>query len=84
MTKPEEQKLLRRLDNLEKEVARLNGMLENNRLDKHVYSVAEVAGILGLTRQAVYTMLDRGELETIKLGHTKILGTSLRSKLGAS
>lgn len=83
MTKIEEQKLLNRLNNLEKEVARLNSVVENNKIDKHIYSVKEAADILGLTRQAVYVMVDRGELETVKLGRLKILGSSLKEKLGA-
>lgn len=84
MTKIEEQKLLNRLNNLEKEVARLNRIVENNKVDKHIYSVKEAGDILGLTRQAVYVMIDRGELETVKLGTLKVLGSSLREKLGAS
>lgn len=84
MTKIEEQKLLKRIDTLERTVADLYSYIESTRLDKHVYSVAEVSKILEITPQAVYKMLDRGELETIKLGHLKVLGSSLREKLGVS
>lgn len=83
MTRLEEQKLLQRVNNLEKEIARLSRLLENNKLDRHVYTIPEVAELLGVTRQGVYKMINRGELETVKLGSTKVLGSSLRSKLGA-
>ena len=82
MTKPDENKLLERVSKLEHQVATLYTSLENNKFDKHVYSVSEVAEILGITPQAVYIMVHRGELETVKLGTIKVLGESLRSKLG--
>ena len=83
MTKVEEEKLLKRISNLEKQIAELNKRLENNKIEKHVYSISETSKILNVTPQAVYAMVERGELETVKLGHTKVLGHSLRSKLGA-
>lgn len=82
MTKLEEKKLLERVSKLEKQVARLYVSLENNKFDKHVYSVSEVAQILDITPQAVYFMIHRDELETVKLGTIKVLGESLRCKLG--
>lgn len=82
MTKAEERKLLERISRLEKQVAQLYSIAENNSFDKHVYSVSEVAEMLGITSQAVYLMIHRGELETVKLGTIKVLGESLRSKLG--
>lgn len=82
MTKLELKKVLERVSRLENQVARLYESLENNKFDKHVYSVSEVAQILDKTPQAVYFMIDRGELETVKLGSIKVLGESLRSKLG--
>lgn len=82
MTKLDEKKLLSRISSLEHQVASLYMSLENNKFDKHVYTVAEVAQILGLTPQAVYTMIHREELQTVKLGTIKVLGDSLRSKLG--
>lgn len=83
MTRLEEQKLLQRVNNLEKEVARLNRLLENNKLDKHVYTIQEVAELLHMSKQGIYKMINRGELETVKLGNIKVLGSSLRAKLEA-
>lgn len=82
MTKKQEQDLINTVEQLKKQVAELHSRLENNKVDKHVYSVAETSKILGVTPQAVYAMIERKELETIKLGHKKILGESLRAKLG--
>lgn len=83
MTKAEEQQLFKIVAGLQQQVADLHAKIENNKLDKHVYSVKETAQILGITPQAVYIMIDRKELETVKLGTLKVLGSSLRSKLGA-
>lgn len=82
MTKLDEKKLLGRISSLERQVADLYMSLENNKFDKHVYTVAEVARILEITPQAVYFMIHREELETVKLGTIKVLGDSLRGKLG--
>lgn len=82
MTKQEEQKMLKRVDCLEKQVALLYQRLENNKIDKHVYSVAEVADILNVTLKTVYNMIEKGELQSVKLGHIRVLGSSLREKLG--
>ncbi len=84
MTKVEEQKLLKRIDNLEKQVAKLYEKQECNRLEKHTYKVSEVATILGVTQKTVYNMIEKGQLDAITLGHTKVLGSSLKEKLGAS
>lgn len=48
--------------------------LERNSIDfdKALYTVPEVAKMLGLTREAVYHMIKRGELPVIKLGNIKI------------
>ena len=53
MTKMEEEKLLKRVDNLEKQVAALHSRLENNKLEKHTYSVLETAHMLGVTKMTV-------------------------------
>lgn len=83
MTKTEEKKLLSRIEEIQREVIRLRLLIDNNKIDKHVYTVKETADLLGLTPQAVYAMIDRGELETVKLGRLKVMGKSLRDKLGA-
>ena len=82
MTKMEEEKLLKRVNNLEKQVAALHSRLENNKLEKHTYSVLETAHMLGVTKMTVYNMIEKGQLETVKLGHIRVLGNSLREKLG--
>lgn len=84
MTKAEEQKLLKRISDLEKQVAGLYELLENNRIERHAYTVAETAKILNVTNKTVYNMIEKGQLETVMLGHTKVLGSSLKEKLGVS
>ena len=82
MTKTQEQELLKTVAGLQKQVADLYKLLENTKVDKHTYTVAETAQILTVTPQAVYAMIERGEIESVKLGRIKILGESLRTKLG--
>jgi excisionase family DNA binding protein len=82
VTKTQEQELLKTVADLQKQVADLYKLLENTKIDKHVYTVAETAQILNITPQAVYAMIERGEIESVKLGRIKILGESLRNKLG--
>ena len=82
MTKTQEKELLKTVEDLKKQVADLYKLLENTKIDKHVYTVAETAQILNITPQAVYAMIERGEIESVKLGRIKILGESLRNKLG--
>lgn len=84
MTKVQEQQLLKTVADLQKQITDLYKLLENNKLDKHTYSVAETAQILNVTPQAVYAQIERGELETVKIGRIKILSASLRDKLGVS
>ena len=84
MTKVEEQKLLKRMSNLEKQVAELHAKLQNNKIEKHTYTVKETADLLGVTCKTVYNMIEKGQLETVMLGHLKVLGSSLKEKLCAS
>lgn len=82
MTKTQEQELLKTVAGLQKQVADLYKLLENTKVDKHTYTVSETAQILNVTPQAVYAMIERGEIESVKLGRINILGESLRTKLG--
>lgn len=82
MKKQDEDKLVRRLESLEKDLYKMHIKLENQRLDKHVYTVAEVAGMLERTPQAIYAMIARGELASIKVGHVKIPGYEMRRIFG--
>ena len=50
---------------------------------KQLYTVAEVANILGVTKEAVYYMIKRGEIPTIKLGTMKIRAIDLDNLLRA-
>ncbi len=84
MTKLEEQKLLNRVSSLEKQVAILYEKIQNNKIEKHTYTVKETADLLGVTCKTIYNMIEKGQLETVMLGHLKVLGTSLKEKLGAS
>lgn len=78
MTKKQEEALVKRIEDLEKQVHTLTIRAENNQLDKHLYSVVETAELLGKSRQAVYGMIARGEIKTIKMGQIKVLGEELR------
>ena len=82
MTKIEEQKLLKRVAELEKQVVVLSQQNEVKKLDKYVYSASEVAKLLDVSIKTVYNMVEKGHLESIKLGHLMILGSSIRNKLG--
>lgn len=81
MNRKQEELLLKAIEELEKRVYKLEIRLQNSKLENAVYSVAEVAEILHKTTRAVYNMIERGELETIRLGHIKIKGESLRRML---
>lgn len=78
MTKAQEAELIKKVNRLEKQLNLLLQQKDTMKLDKHLYSVAETAKLLGRTPQAIYAMINRGELETTKLGTIKILGGCLR------
>lgn len=69
------QELMKRVEELERRTLGLN---------KALYSVQEVAEILGVTREAVYYMIKRGELPTIKFGTTKIRAVDIAQVMGYS
>ena len=77
MTKKEEQQLIKKVNQLEITVAKLQRLIDNNKLEKPYYSVSEVAEMLNRTPRAVYNMIERGELETVKLGTIQIKKESL-------
>ena len=66
-----------RIAELEKQVAILTEKLEHMTLNQYAYTVAETSRILGCSISGVYKMIDRGELQTIKCGKTKVLASSL-------
>ena len=82
MSKVEIERLSKRMEHLEKEIYEIYSLLENTKLDKHVYTVAQTAQILGITPQAVYAQIERGEIGAIKLGHIKIPGYEIKRVLG--
>lgn len=69
--------LTRKIRELTKKVNELTdriNQLERNDIGFHkrLYTVPEVANMLGVTPEAVYYMIKRGELPTIKLGTLRI------------
>lgn len=84
MTKLAEKELLEKVNYLENKISELYAIIYVNKIDKHIYSVKETAQILGKTPQAVYSMIERGELKTTKLGHIKVLGDDLRKILSGN
>ncbi|WP_180270820.1 helix-turn-helix domain-containing protein [Sporanaerobium hydrogeniformans] len=81
MTKKEEERLLNKINQIEKSIAKLQLAFENNKIEKAFYTVREVSEMLHRTPRAVYNMIERGELDTVKLGGIKIKGESLKEKL---
>lgn len=81
MTKKEEERLLKKVNQLEKTVAKLQEAFENNKIEKSFYTVREVAEMLHRTPRAIYNMIERGELDAVKLGGIKIKGDSLNELL---
>lgn len=72
--------IIRRMEELTKRIEQLESNTIN--FDKLLYSVPEVAEMLGVTREAVYHMIKRGELPTIKIGTTKIRAVDIEKLLG--
>ena len=77
MTKKEEQQLIKKVNQLEITVAKLQRLIDNNKLEKPYYSVNEVAEMLNKHPRTVRYMIERGELETVKLGTMQITKESL-------
>ena len=78
MTTEELMNHIRRLDS---RIEELEKAAVNN--GKQLYTVAEVANILNVTKEAVYYMIKRGEIPTIKLGTMKIRAIDLDNLLRA-
>lgn len=81
MTKKEEERLLKKINQLEKAVAKLQLAFENNKIEKSFYTVREVAEMLHRTPRSIYNMIERGELDAVKLGGLKIKDDSLNELL---
>ena len=77
MTKKEEQQLIKKVNQLEITVAKLQRLIDNNKLEKPYYSINEVAEMLNKNPRTVRYMIERGELETVKLGTIQIKKESL-------
>ncbi len=67
------QELLKRVERLEHTPAGF---------DKAIYSIQEVADMMGVTREAVYQRISRGEIPTIKLGTTKVRAVDIANLIG--
>ena len=77
MTKKEEQQLIKKVNQLEITVAKLQRLIDNNKLEKPYDSVNEVAERWKKHPRTVRYMIERGELETVKLGTMQITKESL-------
>ncbi len=73
-----------KIADLEKEVVKIQQQLECREITKCVYTVREVAQMLGVTPKTVYNLIEKGQLRTVELGTVKILGSSLREKFNLS
>ena len=75
------EELMNQIKHLNSRVEELEKAAVSN--GKQLYTVAEVANILGVTKEAVYYMIKRGEIPTIKLGTMKIRAIDLDNLLRA-
>lgn len=75
------EELMEQIKHLDSRIEELEKATINN--EKQLYTVAEVANILGVTKEAVYYMIKRGEIPTIKLGTMKIRAIDLDNLLRA-
>lgn len=75
------EELMNQIKHLNSRIEELEKAAVSN--DKQLYTVAEVANILGVTKEAVYYMIKRGEIPTIKLGTMKIRAIDLDNLLRA-
>lgn len=73
--------LIRMTEELKERVEKLEA--QSHGYDKLLYSVPEVADMFGVTKEAIYKRIKKGELPTIKLGTTKIRACDLREIMGS-
>lgn len=73
--------LIRMTEELKERVEKLE--VQSYRYDKPLYSVSEVADMFGVTKEAIYKRIKKGELPTIKLGTIKIRACDLREIMGS-
>lgn len=50
---------------------------------KPLYSIPEVAKVLGVTKEAVYCMIKRGEIPAVKIGTMKVRASDICNLIGA-
>lgn len=73
--------LIRMTEELKERVEKLE--VQSYQYDKPLYSVSEVADMFGVTKEAIYKRIKKGELPTIKLGTIKIRACDLREIMGS-
>lgn len=73
--------LIRMTEELKERVEKLE--VQSYGYDKPLYSVSEVADMFGVTKEAIYKRIKKGELPTIKLGTIKIRACDLREIMGS-
>lgn len=82
MTKQQEEKLIKEIEELRGRVTELEEYNDLHKLNRYSYTVSEVAKMLDKRPQTIRNMIQRGELEANKSGVTRITGESLRKALG--
>lgn len=72
------------LQNLVKELIKRVEELEGKALglNKPLYSIQEVADMMGVTREAIYQRINRGEIPAIKCGTKKIRAIDIAHLMG--
>lgn len=77
MTKKEMESLIEKLN---KRIAELEG--KGSELKETLYTIQEVADMFGVTREAIYQRISRGEIPAIKLGTLHVRAVDLEEILG--
>ena len=72
--------LFKLVEELQKRVKELES--QKIGFDKELYTVGEVAAMLGKSHEGIYKMIRRGELPTIKMGCTRIRAVDIARIIG--
>ena len=75
-----EKELTRALEELNKRIDNLE--LKKVAIEKPLYTIEEVAKIFGVTKEAIYKRISRGEIPAIKLGTLHVRAVDLEEILG--
>lgn len=72
--------LTRAVEELSKRMDKIE--LNNSEFEKPFYTVAEVAKIFGVTKEAIYKRIKNGEIPAVKFGRMRIKRADLNRLLG--